>query len=300
MVNKSEFINQLYSDLEGAEIEIFQKDPSTYMVGDRTSMSEGEVVLSDGAKLTIVGGVISEISRSAEESSSATDEVVVVEDAPAVEEIVEAPVEVPAEEAPEEKKEEVIVEDAMAPEVMTEEVAAIEVEAEAVVSEEVAVEAVAVDVVEEVAIEEVVVETVAVEADPIIEDEPKEDAPKIEEVEAAEFNEGEAPVIDEPKEEVEASAEPKMDEVTHDDAMAEMSAIIMDLSSRVVVLEQMCLGYDAKLEAINKFENIATEAIDTLASNSVSNFKPEAISTPAKKSSGGSIFNQLKGKRGLK
>ena len=298
MVNKSEFINQLYSDLEGAEIEIFQKDPSTYMVGDRTSMSEGEVVLSDGAKLTIVGGVISEISRSAEESSSATDEVVVVEDAPAVEEIVEAPVEVPAEEAPEEKKEEVIVEDAMAPEVMTEEVAAIEVEAEAVVVEEVAVEAVAVDVVEEVAIEEVVVEAVAV--DPIIEDEPKEDAPKIEEVEAAEFNEGEAPVIDEPKEEVEASAEPKMDEVTHDDAMAEMSAIIMDLSSRVVVLEQMCLGYDAKLEAINKFENIATEAIDTLASNSVSNFKPEAISTRAKKSSGGSIFNQLKGKRGLK
>ena len=296
MVNKSEFINQLYSDLEGAEIEIFQKDPSTYMVGDRTSMAEGEVVLSDGAKLTIVGGAISEISRSAEESSSATDEVV-VEDAPAVEEIVEAPVEVPAEEAPEVEKEEVIVEEAKATEVMTEEVAAIEVEAEAVVVEEVAVEAVAVDVVEEVAIEEVVVEAVAV--DPIIEDEPKEDAPKIEEVEAAEFNEGEAPVIDEPKEEVEASAEPKMDEVTHDDAMAEMSAIIMDLSSRVVVLEQMCLGYDAKLEAINKFENIATEAIDTLASNSVSNFKPEAISTPAKKS-GGSIFNQLKGKRGLK
>ena len=70
------------------------------------------------------------------------------------------------------------------------------------------------------------------------------------------------------------------------------------MEERMQILEAKLGNYESKFEAISKFENIATEAIDTLASNTVSTFKPEAkaVSTPK---ANGSIFNQLKGKRGL-
>jgi archaellum component FlaC len=70
------------------------------------------------------------------------------------------------------------------------------------------------------------------------------------------------------------------------------------LKERMEILEAKLGEYESKFEAISKFENIATEAIDTLASNTVSNFKPEAkaVSTPTVT---GSIFSQLKTKRGL-
>ena len=87
-------------------------------------------------------------------------------------------------------------------------------------------------------------------------------------------------------------------EVT-EDHMADMHATIDALDIRIKQLEDMIFGYEDKFAALSKFENIATEAIDTLASNAVSNFKPEARveSTPAR--SKGSIFSQLKQKRGL-
>ena len=279
MVNKSEFINQLYSDLEGNEIEIFQKDASTYKVGDRTSMIEGEVLLSDGAKLTVVASEITDINRSAEEVSTATEAVAV------------------------EVTEDVVVEDVVATEVATEEV--VEVVAKEIVTEEVvidevvAVEAVA-EVKEEVVIEEVVAVEVAVEE--VVAEEVVTDAV------AAEFNEGEAPKMDmNPKMDEEKMEEEKMytekmempEMVITQEHMDSMHVVIAQLDARVVALERMCMGYDMKLEAISKFENIATEAIDTLATNTVSNFKPEAVSSPSKSTSG-SIFNQLKGKRGLK
>ena len=226
MVNKSEFINQLYSDLEGNEIEIFQKDASTYKVGDRTSMIEGEVLLSDGAKLTVVASEITDINRSAEEVSTATEAVAV------------------------EVTEDVVVEDVVATEVATEEV--VEVVAKEIVTEEVVID-----------------EVVAVEA------------------------------VAEVKEEVVIEKMEMPEMVITQEHMDSMHVVIAQLDARVVALERMCMGYDMKLEAISKFENIATEAIDTLATNTVSNFKPEAVSSPSKSTSG-SIFNQLKGKRGLK
>jgi hypothetical protein len=95
----------------------------------------------------------------------------------------------------------------------------------------------------------------------------------------------------EPKmEEEEVMEEEKMEYVSMDEYQA--------LKERMEVLEAKLGNYESKFEAISKFENIATEAIDTLASNTVSNFKPEAkaVSTPTVS---GSIFNQLKNKRGL-
>ena len=84
-----------------------------------------------------------------------------------------------------------------------------------------------------------------------------------------------------------------------EDHMAQMHEIIAALDVRVKELEAVVFGYEAKFEALSKFENIATEAIDTLASNTVSNFKPEARVESTPTTAKGSIFSQLKNKRGL-
>ena len=264
MVNKSEFINQIYSDLEGGEIEIFQADPATYAVGDRTSMQEGELILSDGSKLTIVESKISEIDRSAEG-----------EVAPEAAEFSEG-------EAPKEiLTEEMIEEDAPAMEQADEIMAEDEVIKEAA------------PVVEEV-----------VEAMPKSIVETKKETVTTKEVINADVEAKEEVMIEE---EVEMKDEEVMVGMDHDemslevtdDHMKEMHDAMGAMELRIKQLEDMIFGYESKFEALSKFENIATEAIDTLASNAVSNFKPEAriISTPVKAS--GSIFSQLKTKRGL-
>jgi ATP-dependent protease ClpP protease subunit len=267
MVNKSEFINQIYSDLEGGEVEIFQSDAATYQVGDRTSMEEGEVVLSDGSKLTIVEGKISEISRSAEG-----------EVAPEAAEFNEG-------EAPKEiLTEEMVEEEAPAMEQADEIMAEDEVIEEAAPAVEEVVEAAPKSIIETkketVSTKEIINEEV----------EMKEEEMVAEEVEMKEEE-----MIEE---EMAQDGSEEALEVT-EDHMADMHATIEALESRIAQLEDMILGYDSKFEALSKFENIATEAIDTLASNTVSNFKPEArvATTPVK--SKGSIFSQLKTKRGL-
>ena len=277
MVNKSEFINQIYSDLEGGEVEIFQVDAATYQVGDRTSMEEGEVVLSDGSKLTIVEGKISEINRSAEG-----------EVAPEAAEFNEG-------EAPKEiLTEEMVEEDAPAMEQADEIMAEDDIIEEAAPAVEEVVEAMPKSIVETKK------ETVTTKEVINAEVEAKEDVVAVEEVE---MKDEEVMMDEEMKEE--EMIEEKMDdhseealEVT-EDHMADMHATIGALDARIKELEDMIFGYESKFEALSKFENIATEAIDTLASNTVSNFKPEArvATTPVKAK--GSIFSQLKTKRGL-
>ena len=282
MVNKSEFINQLYSDLQGEQLEIYQKDPSTYMVGDRASLEDGEVLLSDGAKLTIVGGVITAIDRSADPIVPAIEPMV----EPVVEPVV-APIIEPAIEPVVEPTIEQIVEPAIEP--------AIEPVVPAV---------------------EPVVEAVV---EPVVE--------AVVEPAAAEFNEGEAPKMEEPKMEEPKMEEPKMEDPIAVDPIEEpvapevpavepieevkafefteehMQAMHMQIDAmeiRIAKLEAICMGYDARFLDMSKFEDIATEAIDTLATNAVSNFKPEAVvPSPAVARGKGSIFTQLKNKRNL-
>jgi hypothetical protein len=296
MVNKSEFINQIYSDLEGGEIEIYQADPATYAVGDKTSMEEGEVVLDYGSKLTIVEGKIAEINRSADADAEAAEEVEAAEfnegEAPKMEEEVseleemidepkmdgheegeeEAPIEpIEEEEAPAEapkKKDDMpsVVIETTEQIITTKETVAVEVEAEAIEVE---------------AKEEVMEEEVEMKEEEVMEMEPKMDGHSEEEM------------MDEPKmEEEEVMEEEEMKEYV---SMDEYNS----LKERMEILEAKLGDYENKFEAISKFENIATEAIDTLASNTVSTFKPEAkaVSTPS--SANGSIFSQLKNKRGL-
>ena len=267
MVNKSEFINQIYSDLEGGEVEIFQVDAATYQVGDRTSMEEGEVVLSDGSKLTIVEGKISEINRSAE--GEVTPEAAEFNEGPAPEEAL---------------VEEMVEEDAPAME-----------QADEIMAEDEVIEEAA-PAVEEVpsSIIETKKETVTTKEVINAEVEAKEDVVAVEEVEMKD----EEVMADHSEEEM---IEEKMDEHLEEEVVeGDSHQEAMDaMELRIKQLEDMIFGYESKFEALSKFENIATEAIDTLASNTVSNFKPEArVSTTPVKSKG-SIFSQLKTKRGL-
>lgn len=284
MVNKSEFINQIYSDLEGQEIEIFQQDPATYSVGDRTSMEEGEVVLSDGSKLTIVEGKISEIDRSAEGVEEVVEEVEAAEfnegEAPKMEEEVieskeeEMMDEPKMEEEPMEAIEEIVEEEVVEP--VKEGPAKVIETTEKVITKK---ETVAVAVEEEVEMKE---EEVEMKEEEVMEMEPKMDGHSEEEK------------MDEPKMEEE--------EVMEEEVMEEEEAkdeYMIALEARIEALEAKLGEYENKFEALSKFENIATEAIDTLANNTVSTFKPAAKAVSAPSAPKGSIFAQLKSKRGL-
>jgi ATP-dependent protease ClpP protease subunit len=275
MVNKSEFINQIYSDLEGQEIEIFQTNPSTYGVGDRTSMEEGQVVLSDGSKLTISEGKISEIDRSAEGVEESTPEAGEFNEgeAPKMEE----------EEIVSEKEEMMDEEPKMEMEPKME--APIEEMIEVEAKEEVAIEAKEI----EVEAKEIEVEAKEIEAEAkeeVMEEEVIEAKEEIMEEEVKMDGHSEEEMMDEPK------MEEEVEEMKEDEYMVALEA-------RIEALEAKLGEYENKFEALNKFENIATEAIDTLANNTVSTFKPEARVTSTPSASKGSIFSQLKTKRGL-
>ena len=95
MVNKSDFVNQLYYTQDGGQVEIFQADPATYKVGDKVEGADGETQLSDGAKLIVKDGAILEIDRSVE--AAPVEEAVIEE--PAGEPVVAPIVEDAAEEA---------------------------------------------------------------------------------------------------------------------------------------------------------------------------------------------------------
>jgi ATP-dependent protease ClpP protease subunit len=241
MVRGSEFVNQLYYDNAGGELEIYQNDPASYSVGDKTNVAEGERVLSDGAKITIVDSTITEISREA----------------------VAAPVDA--------------VIDPVAP------------VAPAMIDE---------PVVDPIAYKPAMVD-VPVEAPAMIVEEDKpvmfnEGPAPIDPVAVA--MEGDLPVVVslEHTEEPIVAAEHTMPD---GEIMAMIKAFeetVAALKGRVQALEDGGAEVVEKLEAQSKFEALATEAIDTIAKNTVSNFAPTPRTAVNVVPSGGSIFAQMK------
>ena len=258
-VNKTDFVNQLYYDVEGGEVEIFQNDPASYSVGDRCNVEEGEVKLSDGSKLIIKDYVITEIDKSVEEPAAEVEE----------EEVVEA---VETEHQPEE----VVSEEPM------EEPAAAE------------------DPIVEVPVEPVPAEPAPAGPAKVIEKtesviktkETVNQAPE-EEPMAAEFNEGPAP-----KEPV-AVDEPAVEVMNVEGTLNSLMKGMEALQARVGQLESEKAEMKAEIVNLSTFEGLASEAIEALADSTVSNFKPAAKAT-AMKSTGKSIFQTMKQKRGLK
>lgn len=263
MVNQTDFVNQLYYT-ETGEIEIFQNDPATYQIGDRTSLKEGEVKLADGAKVKIEEFVITEIDKTIEEA--------VIED-----EVAEGANEGPA---PEEVIQEEVVEPIIKP------------------AEEEVIPAKSKDempgkVIEKTESVTTTKETVAMEGPAPVEAK-KDDMEAKVEVEAK-VDEAEAKV------EVEAKvddAEAKEDIEAKVDIEAKKDAEMVDLKSVVKMLVEKVEALEAKQKSSDEFESVAAEAIDALATKTVTNFKPAAKAV-AKEVATGSIFQKLKQKRGL-
>jgi ATP-dependent protease ClpP protease subunit/FtsZ-binding cell division protein ZapB len=92
MVNKTGIVNQLYYDDKGGEVEIFQNDQSKYETGDRISLENGEVTLSDGSKVTVVDNIITNINRDTVVAPVAADAPIEAPVAPVVPVASEGPV----------------------------------------------------------------------------------------------------------------------------------------------------------------------------------------------------------------
>jgi len=260
-LNGASVVNQMYYNTKGDEIQIFQANPAKYGKEDKTSLEEGEVRLSDGTMLEIKNFEIVNITKEIE-----ADEPVVAEEAIPEGEVEEvAPVAVEVEES------KPVAENNVGPapeEILTKAVAQVIDEAVAVEVVEEAPVAVVAETVAPVAIEEVVAveevvatydEAVAV-VEPAIAVEEVPVAP-VEEVIAAveEVQEGE-PVIE----------EVAVEEVdTHQEVMDAMEAKLVALLARIEALEGTSMSAGADMKA-------AGEAIDLLARNTSSAFKPEA------------------------
>lgn len=223
MVSGKDVVNQLYYDTIGGEVEIYQKNPAQYEVGDKTNVESGERTLSDGCKIMIEDYVIKDIVKGM--------------DAP--EPFVEP-----------------VIEDVTEPEAVP-----------------------------------------AVEPAVISEDEP------------CEIKEEEAPVVaSEPVIEpvVKPTVEPVVEEEDKMKALVETVAkMSLKMDEMALAIENSKKDYSAKFEEMVKvntenikkaeaFESLATEAIDVLAKNTVSNFKTEPALVASSNPVTGSIFQKLK------
>lgn len=219
MVSGKDVVNQLYYDTIGGEVEIYQKNPAQYEVGDKTNVESGERTLSDGCKIMIEDYVIKDIVKGM--------------DAP--EPFVEP-----------------VIEGVTKPEAVP-----------------------------------------AVEPAVISVDEPCE--PKEEEVPVVTSEPAVEPVV-----EPVVKEEDKMKALV--DTVAKMS---LKMDEMALAIENSKKDYSAKFEEMVRvntenikkaeaFESLATEAIDVLAKNTVSNFKTEPALVSSSNPVTGSIFQKLK------
>lgn len=316
MVNKSEFINQLYSDEAGSEIEIFQNDPSTYQVGDRTSVeSSGEdgIKLSDGSKLTIEDYTITEIDRSAD-----VEEEVEEGDETAGKPKAEGDVEEAAEEVIEEDEAQANFNEGPAPKTDEESVVD-EPAGDKPVEDIPANEASPTKVIEKTEKTVSTKETVAAQITQVTKWESEVVQDNFEvgtQVEYVPYNEGDEPysvgagewllddgrqaitdaggvivhIKDAPNAEEAAPAEAKADDEEVAKLKEEMSEIKGGMEEMKALLTGTMENIDKKFEGINKFQDVAAEAIDKIASTTSSSFKPNAKSVAAEANLQGSIF----------
>jgi len=265
-VNKSDVVNQLYHTNDGSQIEIYQADPSTYKVGDRVNIDEGEITLSDGAKLIVKGGIIEDINRDVEvapESEEVTETPegeTVIE--PAIEEpgIVESIIEAPEKEAP-------MAEFNEGPAPAGEPIVA---PTEEPVKAKDAMPAKVVEVAET----KTTTETVAEVAPDV---EPEAMSPEVE-PEAIEVEDKYQALVD---------------------RMAKLEAKNVEAEARATEAEAKAKEVEAKLVNASKFEDLATQAIDGIYKNTASSFNPAAKAVAEIKESKGSLFSQMKEKAGL-
>ena len=248
-LNGASVVNQMYYNTKGDEIQIFQSNPAKYAKEDKTSLEAGEVRLSDGTMLEIKNFEIVNITKEVETETPVVAEDAIPEGEVKTEEIA------PVAEVVKEDEAKPVAENNVGPapkEILTKAVAQAVDEPVAVVAEPVAPVAV-----------EPIVPAVAVEPiEPVVAVEEVPAAPVEEVIAAVEEEQEIAPVTVE--EEIVAD-----DTNAHQEAMNALELKISDLLARIESLEGNSANADADMKA-------AAEAIDTLARNTSSAFKPEA------------------------
>lgn len=304
MVNNSKYVNQTYTDKDGGEIEIFQGDASTYKVGDKTSMEKGQVTLSDGAKVTIEDFLITEIDRSVEKDGSeeaqfnqgaAPEAADGEEDLPA-----DAPATDPSKVI--EKTEQTVttkeVQNAEIKEIHAWEVSVVQDTFEIGTKVEYKPYSEG-DEPTSVGAGEYQLEDgrkILTDSDGIVRFiKPAEGGGEAPDAEAKAKEEAEAKEKEMKAEKLESKElEAKLEELENKNK--ELEAKLGEIENN---LKTDAKEVEAKLDEVNKFQEVAAKAIDTVASSIQSNFSPEASATAGKLIKG-SIFQQLKAKRGLK
>lgn len=243
LVGNSNVVNQMYYDEKGGAIEIYQQDPAQYMVGDRTSVEEGQFKLADGSVVTVEDYVITAIDKGQTP--------------------VEANVDVPS-------------------------------------TDEGATSNPDTAIVPEAPIVPSTDETQAALASPgatpvVVEEEQKP---------AASFNEGPAPeqkpaAAAEGEGTSEGASTPVVAEVTPEQ-WQETCARIDALEKMVKELVEAGATMRTRMEESAEFEELTAKAIDVLAENTASNFKPVARATEETQVGGAdTIFQRLKRQRGI-
>lgn len=304
MVNKSEYVDQTYTDKDGGEIEIHQTDPSTFKKGDKTSVENGEVILSDGSKLTIEDFIITDIDRTLEENETPVEEMP-VEEKPTEETESNfnegaAPIKEEAVEEVEEKTEPAKVIEKTESTITTKEIQNAEIT--------------------EVTKWEVSVVQDTFEVGTKVEYKPYEDGDDPAGVMAGEYEleDGRKILVDSdsviqfikpaPTAKVEENdTEAKeVEETVNKDLEAKLEALEIknkELEAKLGEIENKldteAKDIEDKLEKVNQFQEVAAEAIDTVASNMQSNFQPKPKAKASKAYGTGSIFQQMKAKAGL-
>lgn len=304
MVNKSEYVDQTYTDKDGGEIEIHQTDPSTFKKGDKTSVENGEVILSDGSKLTIEDFIITDIDRTLEENETPVEEMP-VEENPTEETKSDfnegaAPIKEEAVEEVEEKTEPAKVIEKTESTITTKEIQNAEIT--------------------EVTKWEVSVVQDTFEVGTKVEYKPYEDGGDPAGVIAGEYELGDgrkilvdsdsviqfikpAPTAKVEENDTEAK---EVEETVNKDLEAKLEALEIknkELEAKLGEIENKldteAKDIEDKLEKVNQFQEVAAEAIDTVASNMQSNFQPKPKAKAPKAYGTGSIFQQMKAKAGL-
>lgn len=246
-LNGSNVVDQLYYDTKGGAVEIYQSDPSQYQVGDKVSVGIGEVQLSDGKILKIEEGQIKEIVPATIEEPAIVEEPE-IEEVPVIEEgdinVAPANPNVPLQE---EKKEDGTVAEDEEPitegeNASTEKLIEPEAKAEEVVAEKVEGS-----------------EATLVTGDPNVGPAPKEEM--VEEPIAKADEE----VVAEKVEEAEMKAEEEV--VAEVVTKEQFEALQQSVNS-------LAASIQAQIEKSEMFESTAGKAIEALAKNTSSSFKP--------------------------
>lgn len=269
-VNNSDFVNQLYYDNEGGEIEIYQADPAQYQIGDRASVEDGEVQLADGSKLIIEAGVVKDVLKGE----------VAPQEAPAAEEIEVAPAVAPIEE------------------IVDQDGSTGDLDVPAVVQEEVVAEPIAGEFNEGTA--PVAPEVKAADAMPASVTETVESTVSTTETVA----QVEEPVaqVEEPVAQVDV---PAVVNAVEDEEKVALKNQVEELQARMKAQDDSITEMRAMMKAQavkgDEFQSVAAEAIDALATSTVSGFKPESRAVNSQLSSIGkkSIFQTLRNKANL-